>query len=266
VIAAAGDIACDPADVDFGGGNGTATNCRHARVAPLLAGSDAVVTVGDEGYGPTSLASVYDPTWGSYRSITHPIPGDHEYEDVGIGAYEAYFGSAAGPTGLYYYSFDVGPWHVVALNSICTIVDCATETTWLQSDLAASDAQCTLIYWHNPHFTDGPHVPDEYGSTLPFWNAAIAGGADVILHGNDHNYQRWGKMDAAGASSPTGIRQFVVGTGGKSHTTPTGTGAEVRNGDTFGVLKLRLKPAGYDWKFVPEAGKTFTDEGSDTCN
>jgi acid phosphatase type 7 len=88
----------------------------------------------------------------------------------------------------------------------------------------------------------------------------------VILHGNDHNYQRWGKIDAAGAPSATGIRQFVVGTGGKSHTTPTGTGAQVRNGNTFGVLKLRLYPVGYDWKFIPEPGFSFTDEGSDTCS
>jgi hypothetical protein len=266
VLAAAGDIACDPTDVDYNGGNGTATNCRHRYTAPLLAGSDAVLALGDEAYGPTGLAAAYNPTWGAYKSITHPIPGDHEYEDVGISSYQAYFGAAAGPVGLYYYSFDVGSWHIVALNSFCSMVDCAAETTWLQADLAANTAKCTVLYWHHPHFTDGPHVPDEDGSTLPFWNAAIARNADIILHGNDHSYQRWPKMDATGATSASGIREWVVGTGGKSHTTPTGTGAQVRNGDTFGVLKLRLKPAGYDWKFIPEAGKTFTDEGSDTCS
>ena len=271
LIAAAGDIACDPSDVDYGGGNGTATNCRHKFTAPLLAGSDAVLTIGDEGYGGTALDDTYDPTWGAYKSITHPIPGDHEYEDVGINSYAAYFGSAAGTGPGYYYSFDIGSWHVVALNSMCEpthtfYIDCTAETTWLQADLAASNAQCTLLYWHHPHFTDGPHIPDEEGSTLPFWNAAIADGADIVLHGNDHSYQRWPKMDASGAASATGMREFVVGTGGKSHTTPTGTGATVRNGDTFGVLKLRLKPTGYDWKFIPEAGKTFTDEGTDTCS
>jgi len=267
VVAAAGDIACDPEfDPDYNNGDGTATNCRQKYVAPLLVGSDAVLALGDEAYSAAGLASAYDPTWGNFKSITHPIMGDHEYEDIGTSAYEAYFGPAAGPTGLYYYSFDVGSWHIVALNSMCAIVDCATETNWLQNDLAANDARCTLVYWHHPHFTDGPHIPDEYGSTLPFWNAAIADSADVILHGNDHNYQRWPKMNAGGVASPTGIRQFVVGTGGKSHTTPTGTGAEVRNANTFGVLQLRLRPAGYDWKFVPEPGQAFTDAGSDDCS
>ena len=266
VLVAAGDIACDPTDVDYNSGNGTATNCRHRYTAPLLAGSDAVLALGDEAYGATGIAQAYDPTWGAYKSITHPIPGDHEYDDVGIGAYQAYFGSAAGPPALFYYSFDVGSWHIVALNSFCGVIDCTAETTWLQADLAANNAKCTVLYWHHPHFTDGPHIPDEEGSTLPFWNAAIADSADIVLHGNDHSYQRWPKMDATGAQSATGIREWVVGTGGKSHTTPTGTGAQVRNGDTFGVLKFRLKPAGYDWKFIPEAGKTFTDEGSDTCS
>jgi acid phosphatase type 7 len=278
VVAAAGDIACDPNpanEPDYNNGNGTATNCRHKYTAPLLAGADRVLALGDQSYGyANAYETSYAPTWGVYQSITRPITGDHEYDSDAPGShnitrYANYFGAVAGEAGKFYYSFDVGSWHVVALNSNCAQVACdalSPQVAWLQADLTASSAQCTLVYWHHPHFTDGPHVPDEEGSTLPFWQAATAANADVILHGNDHNYQRWPRINAAGTVTPTGIRQFVVGTGGKSHTTPTGTGAEVRNNNTFGVLKLRLRSGAYDWQFIPEPGQTFTDSGTDTCS
>jgi acid phosphatase type 7 len=274
VIAAAGDIACDPDPVNepyYNDGNGTATNCRQKYTAPLLAGSDAVLTLGDESYGyVNAFETVYDPTWGQYRPITHPIPGDHDYDSGNIDRYAAYFGAAAGEAGKFYYSFDVGSWHVIALNSNCAIVSCAAgdpQAVWLRADLAAHSNVCTIAYWHHPHFTDGPHVPDDGGgSTQPFWDALYAAHADVVLHGNDHNYQRWSRIDASGLPAPDGIREFVVGTGGKSHTTPTGAGAEVRDGDTFGVLDLTLHEGSYDWQFVPEPGATFTDQGSDTCS
>jgi hypothetical protein len=269
VVTAAGDIACDPvSDPDYNGGEGTATNCRFKHTAPLLGGSQAVLALGDQSYGD-SFEAAYGPTWGAFKSITHPVPGDHEYES-GIGSYFSYFGAAAGNPSRGYHSFDVGAWHIIALNSNCSYVSCAVgseQEVWLRADLAArAGTRCTLAYWHHPHFTDGPHVADEGGSTEPFWRALSEAGADVVLHGNDHNYQRWGKMDAEGDPSANGIREFVVGTGGKSHTTPTGTGAQVQEGDTFGVLKLYLHERTYDWRFLPELGKTFTDEGGDACS
>jgi hypothetical protein len=271
IVSAAGDIACDPLfDPDFDGGDGTATNCRYKYTAPLLAGSDAVLALGDEEYGSgDAFDTVYDPTWGQFKSITHPILGDHEYES-GANFYFDYFGAAAGDPAAGYYSFDVGAWHMIALNSNCAVVSCAAgsaQEQWLRADLADhAGARCTLAYWHHPHFTDGPHVPDDGGgSTLPFWQALTEAHADLVLDGNDHSYQRWARMDANGQPDAGGMREFIVGTGGKSHTTPTGTGAEVRNDDTFGVLKLYLHDRSYDWRFVPESGKTFTDEGTDTC-
>jgi acid phosphatase type 7 len=280
IVSAAGDIACDPFDSSWNNGDGVLDPvngaCRQKYTADLLAGSDAVLTLGDEQYEEAStgnFAASYDPTWGRFRSITHPTPGDHEYQDPNASGYYQYFGAAAGDPAKGYYSFDQGSWHIVSLNSNCNVVSCAAgsaQEQWLRGDLYRHRGnRCTLAIWHFPHFTDGPHVADEEGSTGPLWQALYDGGAELVLSGNDHNYQRFAPRTADGTSDTAkGIRQFIVGTGGKSLTTPAGTSAEVRHTGTFGVLRLTLYAERYEWQFVKETADptTFTDSGSESCH
>jgi hypothetical protein len=234
-----------------------------------------VLALGDTVYEngtPTEYTNCYQPSWGQYKSRTHPVIGNHEYGTANASGYFGYFGGVAGTPGQGYYSYDYGEWHVVVLNSMCANVGgCgvgSAQYNWLVSDLAANDEQCTMALWHHPRFSSG----FEHGSdpvTQPLYQALYNANADLILTGHDHSYERFAPQTAAGVADPVrGIRQFVVGTGGRSHY-PLGTlkaNSEVFNGDTYGVLKLQLKPTGYDWQFVPEAGKTFTDSGSDACH
>src|SRR6185369_8059226 len=212
------------------------------------------------------------PSWGQYKSRTHPVIGNHEYGTANASGYFGYFGAVAGTPGQGYYSYDYGAWHVVVLNSMCANVGgCGVgspQYNWLAADLAANDEQCTMALWHHPRFSSG----SEHGSdpvSQPLYQALYDANADLILTGHDHSYERFAPQTATGVADPVrGIRQFVVGTGGRSHY-PLGTlqpNSQVFNGDTYGVLKLQLKPTGYDWQFVPEAGKTFTDSGSDVCH
>lgn len=263
VLLAAGDIAS------------CASTGDEATAALLNARSAAIVaTLGDNAYDngtASEFANCYDPSWGQSRARTNPAPGNHDYSTAGAAGYYGYFGAAAGDPAKGYYSYDIGTWHVVALNSNCTIVSCSVgsaQEQWLRADLAAHPAACTLAYWHHPRYSSG----STHGSstaTQALYQALYDNNADVILSGHEHNYERFAPMNAAGGlDAARGIRTFVVGTGGRSHYgfgTPV-TGSEVRNGDTFGVLKLTLKAGGYDWQFVPEAGKTFTDSGSGTCH
>ena len=278
VIAAAGDIACAPTDPGYNGGNGTATRCRQRATSNLLVGAGlaAVLPLGDIQYdSPTAanLKTVYDPTWGRVKSISRPVIGNHD----GSGAsYFDYFNGpgaangAAGPRGRGYYSFDVGSWHLVALNSNCTRVSCGAgsiQEKWLRADLAAHPAACTLAFWHYPRYSsghDGSHV-----TLSAFWSDLHAAGAEVVLSGHSHDYERFAPKDANGKVSPTGIRQFVIGTGGAFMTglgTSRVAGSEVRQNTTFGVLKLTLHPTSYDWRFVPIAGHAWTDSGSTQCH
>jgi hypothetical protein len=276
VVAAVGDIACDPADPGFNGGAGTATRCRQGATSDLLVGRglDAVLVLGDIQYEDATLAKFmasYDPTWGRLKAITRPAVGNHEYLTPGAAGYYSYFGTAAGDPAKGYYSFDLGAWHVVVLNSNCAAVGgChagSPQEQWLAADLAAHPDRCTLAYWHHPRFSSGPHGND--ASTDAFWRALYAAGADVILTGHDHVYERFAPQDPDGAVDPgRGIRQFVVGTGGKNLTSfpVVRANSEVRNADTFGVLEMTLRPSGYEWKFLPAAGGTFTDSGTAACH
>jgi acid phosphatase type 7 len=211
--------------------------------------------------------AVYDPTWGRVKAITRPIPGNHEYGTAGAAGYFAYFGAAAGGPGASYYSFDLGGWHLVALDSNCGAVGgCgpgSPEEVWLAADLAAHAGACTLAYWHHPRFSSGPHGDDP--TFVPFWADLHAARADVVLNGHDHDYERFAPQTPTGAPDPVnGIREFVVGTGGGSHET-AGTpiaSSEVLNATTFGVLKLTLHTSSYDFAFLPVAGSTFTDSGT----
>jgi acid phosphatase type 7 len=242
-----------------------------AKLLDTLPGT--VFTAGDNAYeeGTASqFADCYGPTWGRHKVRTRPSPGNHDYETSGASAYYAYFGSRAGPAGRGYYSYDVGSWHVISLNSNVSMADGSAQHTWLKNDLAASSAFCTLAYWHHPLFASGTQVGGSTASK-PLWNLLFAAGADVIVAGHEHNYERFAPQTPAGGVNATyGIREFMVGTGGKSLSSavrsPPLPNSQVFNGTTWGVLVLRLGEGGYRWRFVPVAGKTFTDAGSTACH
>jgi hypothetical protein len=267
VVVAAGDIAsCD--------GRG------DEATAKLLGGIHGTILVlGDEAY-PRGTAEDFDKcygsTWGRFKDRTKPIPGNHEYETLNAEGYFGYFGKAAGNVEEGYYSFDLGDWHLIALNSNCTEVGgcdaSSPQVRWLKADLAKDDESCTLAYFHHPLFTSGKYRPG-IPEVRPLWETLYKAGADVVLNGHDHNYQRFAPQDPGGRADPErGIREFVVGTGGRSHyaivyplSDPVANG-EVQNDDTYGVLKLTLQPGGYEWQFVPVEGGTFTDHGQGRCH
>ena len=282
VIAAAGDIACDPASTSFKNGLGTSGACRQKYTSDLLVNADlaAVLDLGDNQYycgGYSAFLQSYDPSWGRVLSITHPSIGNHEYLTSGgtdcstDGAgYYTYFGSAAGAPGQGFYSFDVGTWHIIALNSNCgQIGGCGSgsaEYKWLQSDLAAHTNLCTLAYWHIPLFSSGGRAAP---NSQPFWQLLYNANADLVLNGHDHIYERFAPQSPTGAlDRARGLREFIVGTGGANHTaiSQVAANSEVRNTDSFGVLKLTLHSTGYDWQFVHDSLGTFSDSGSGSCH
>lgn len=277
VIAAAGDIACDPGSHDYNQGAGTPNACRMAETADLIAARrpSAVLALGDNQYEDGALAKYrisYEASWGRFKSITRPSPGNHDYGTRGAAGYFAYFGAAAGDPSKGYYSFDLGAWHLVAINSNCgPIGGCgpgSPQERWLREDLAANARKtCMLAYWHHPRFSSGPHGSDATMDAI--FRALYEAGADVVLSGHDHDYERFMPLDADGQPDPRrGVRPFVVGTGGRSHYPfiRFHLGSEARNADTFGVLMLTLRAASYEWEFVPERGRTFTDRGSASCS
>jgi hypothetical protein len=283
VLAAAGDIACDPLDPKISRTDPNA--CRENVVAQLIAADPAVSAVaalGDVQYECGGLAAFqrsYDSTWGRLKPITHPAVGNHEYiassssgtdcdPTATAAGYYTYFGAAAGDPAKGYYSYDVGTWHVVVLNTTCPQAGgCGSgspQETWLRQDLAAHPTACTLAYFHIPLWSSGGRAAQNAKTfTVDLVNAH----ADVILTGHDHIYERFGLQNAAGAADPNGVRAFVVGTGGKNHTVlaQRAANSEVVDTATFGFLRLTLHPNGYDWRFVPEPGRSFTDSGSESC-
>jgi len=285
VIAAAGDIACDPTSSSFNNGNGTSGSCRQKSTSDLLvnAGLAAVLPLGDIQYycgGYEAFLQSYDLSWGRVKSITRPVVGNHEYltaggtgctiDNDGAAGYFNYFGPLAGNPSQGYYSYDIGTWHLIALNSNCSHAGgCSSSTPqgkWLAADLAAHSNYCTLAYWHIPLFSSGGRAAS---NTRSLWQTLYNYDVDVVLTGHDHIYERFAPQTADGIlDTARGIREFVVGTGGANHTSITTIAAnsEVRNTNTYGVLKLTLHPTNYDWQFVPEAGKTFTDSGTASCH
>jgi calcineurin-like phosphoesterase family protein len=264
VVVVAGDIA----DCTSRGDEATASLLRNIE--------GAVLTLGDNAYEAGTLeefTDCYDPSWGRYKDRTYPSPGNHDYETEGAEGYFNYFGDAASDSGLGYYSFDLGKWHLVSLNSNCEqLGGCdasSPQVRWLEANLAENaDKRCTLAYWHHPRFSSGIH----HGSTTevkPLWEALYEVGADVVLSGHEHNYERFAPQNPDGQADPErGIREFVVGTGGRSHypILDTIANSQVHNDDTYGILKLTLHPEGYDWRFVPVEGARFTDSGSARCH
>jgi hypothetical protein len=240
--------------------------------ANLLDGiSGTVFTLGDNAYESgtaTEFANCYDPTWGRHKTRTWPSPGNHEYNTPGATGYYGYFGAAAGDPAKGYYSYDLGDWHVIVLNSSIAHDASSAQVTWLTNDLAASSKSCTVAYWHHPRFSSGSgHGNDP--SVQPFWDALYAANADLVLSGHDHDYERFAPQTPSGvADAARGIREFVVGTGGRSHYA-LGTlkaNSQVFNGATYGVLKLTLSAGGYSWEFAHVAGASFTDSGSGSCH
>lgn len=289
VIAAAGDIACDPTDPQFNNTNGGATNCHMRATSDLfnVIKPQAVVTLGDNQYEAggnlNNILKSYDPTWGRFNNITKSTIGNHEGGEGGSTAgYFSYFGPAAGDPNTGYYSWDLGSWHLIALNSNCgTYVfngskngceNGSPQEIWLKNDLASHHNVCTLAYWHVPRFSSGSsHHNDASTDTVytAFWNDLYNGGAELVLNGHDHDYERFGPLRPDGTvDTARGIREFIVGTGGKNHYSFTSVvqGSEVRDIGTYGVLKLTLHATSYDWEFVPEAGKSFIDKGSGNCH
>jgi parallel beta-helix repeat protein len=264
-------------------GAGDIADCAlpdDANTANLLDGINGTVFVlGDNAYESGSLAeynTCYGPTWGRHKARTRPVPGNHEYGTAGAAGYYTYFGSAGSPLETNctsnckgYYSYDLGTWHIVALNSEIDHADTSAQLTWLKADLAAHSNTCTLAYWHKPLFTSGVHGGDaETPSFKSFWDVLYKNGVDVVLNGHDHDYERFAPQNPIGqADAAHGIREFVVGTGGKT-LRAFGTvlpNSELRNSNTFGVLKMTLQAGSYSWAFVPVAGQTFTDSGTANC-
>lgn len=244
------------------------------KTAALLDGiAGTVFVAGDLAYPggtATQFATCYGPTWGRWKARTRPVPGNHEYRSPGAAPYFAYFGARAGPAGKGWYAYDLGTWRIYGLNSNCDEVGgCgpgSEQERWLRADLAAHPHACVAAVWHHPRFSSGDHGDQPQVAGL--WAALEDAGAELVLNGHDHDYERFAPQTGAGVPSPAGIRELVVGTGGASlrpfvavHAT-----SEARSATTLGVLELTLRPGSYAWRFVPVAGASFTDAGSGTCH
>ncbi|MCA1842470.1 MAG: metallophosphoesterase [Actinobacteria bacterium] len=240
-----------------------------------------VLPLGDLAYQDGSKAdfdNCYTPSWGRFRDRSRPVLGNHEYVQKGAGPYFDYWGPAAGDRTKGYYSFDVGAWHLIALNSNCADNGGCSKGSpmeqWLRDDLAAHPARCVMAMWHHPRFFSPSRQPTTSKieavdkKMAAYWADLYAAGVDVVLNGHRHVYERFARQDPNAKADPNGVRQFVVGTGGGPHDRfegPTAPNSEVRKEGTYGVLQMTLHPEGFDWRFVATAGDPFTDAGSDTC-
>lgn len=274
VIVAAGDAVC-------GTGTSSGAPCKHVDVATLITSLNpsAVLLLGDLQYENATLSdfnTYYNPSWGAFKNISYPAAGNHEYNTAGAKGYYDYFNGvgvqsgAAGDRSKGYYSFNIGAWHLIALNSNCSAIGgCnagSAQEQWLRADLAANTSACTLAYWHHPRFSSGSHGNNS--AMQPLWQALYDHDAEVVLNGHDHDYERFAPQTPTGTLDNTkGIRAFVVGTGGKENGSfgTVRANSVVRNNNSFGVLQLTLRDNSYDWQFVSTAGGTLTDSGTATC-
>ncbi len=262
-LVGAGDIA----------GCNSAMDSQTARLVEAL--PDAIVfTAGDDAYQKGTALQFercYGPTWGQFRSRTYPVIGNHEMKTPQGAPYFAYFGPTAGTPGRAWYSYQAGTWHVVVLNGNCSFVGCgrgSAQLRWLQRDLAAHPGGCTLAIWHQPRFTSGVHRSDP--KFIPFWDALYHAGAEIVINGHDHDYERFAQQTPHGvADRVRGIREFVVGTGGRQLRPFPGrpiANSKARTASTYGVLALTLAPGSYHWQFLGVPGSTFTDAGYGKCH
>ncbi len=277
IIAATGDMVC-------GAGSGGAS-CKQMEVSSLILGmnAQAFLSLGDVQYESgeyNDFINFYDPSYGRLNSIVKPSIGNHEYNDPStsdftkVGYWDYFngignFSGVAGDRNKGYYSYDLGDWHLIALNSNCSKAGgCGAgspQETWLRADLANSTKSCTLAYYHHPLYSSGGRATTV---SKPLWKALYDYHADVILTGHDHTYERFALMNDNGSLDANGIREFVVGTGGRNHThfVSAGPNTEVFDDTSFGALKMNLRSGSYTWAFVPIPGNTFTDAGSNTCH
>ena len=252
VLVGAGDIASC----------GFTTDTATTKLLDSISGT--VFTTGDNVYPNgtySEYTNCYHPTWGKYKSRTKPVPGNHEYNTSGAAGYFRYFSNISS-----YYAYNLGDWRIYALNSNIDVSATSAQVRWLKNDLAANPKRCVLAYWHHPRWSSGA----KYGNNSKYqtiWSTLYNAGAELVINGHEHNYERFKQMNASGSAVSSGMRAFVVGTGGAGlygFGTIRST-SEVRNSSTHGVLKLTLSSTSYSWKFVPIAGKTFTDSGTTSC-
>jgi hypothetical protein len=254
VIAGAGDI-----------GMCTAAAEQTARLLDAFPGT--IFAAGDLAYPSGTAANFqkcYEPTWGRHKGRTRPAPGNHDYETPQAAPYYAYFGENAGPQGRGYYSYREGAWLILSLNSNIPASDGSAQAAWIRETLAANRTDCTLAYWHHPLFTSGPNGNNAVMRDV--WRILQDAGADAVISGHDHLYERFAPQDASGRADGDGLRQFTVGTGGAYlyEVRSLAPNSEVI-GRAHGVLKLTLKATSYEWQFVPAAGHSFGDTGAAQC-
>ena len=250
-------------------GAGDIASCAHTNdtaTARLLDGiSGTVFTTGDNVYTNgtySEFTNCYHPTWGRHKSRTRPVPGNHEYNTSGASGYFRYFSNVSS-----YYAYNLGDWRIYALNSNIGVSSTSAQVTWLKNDLAANPKRCVLAYWHHPRWSSGSrHGSDSRMQTI--WSTLYNAGAELVVNGHEHHYERFKQMNASGSAVSQGLREIVVGTGGAGlyGFGSTRSASEVRNSSTHGVLKLTLTSTGYSWRFVPVAGKSFTDSGTTSCH
>jgi hypothetical protein len=263
-------VATVAGDIADGGSGDTGTAQVVQNVNP-----DLVFTTGDNAYPDGTLSDYttwFQPTWGAFKTKIRPAPGNHDYHTSGAAGYFDYFNGVgvqtgpAGTRGQGYYSYDVGLWHLIALNNYVSMSAGSAQEQWLRNDLAKTLQPCVLAYWHEPRFTSGAEHSNNT-ATAPLWDALYQAHADLVLNGHNHQYERFARQNSSGTADAMGIREIVVGTGGAGlySFSTTQPNSEVRNATTHGVLKLTLHPASYDWDFRPSDG-TFTDSGSTACH
>ncbi len=266
-IVAAGDIAC-PSSQPI-----TELSCRQAATASLALALQpkAVLALGDLQYPSGSLSDFKDSfakSWGQLKAIIHPVPGNHEYQTPGAAGYFDYFGAQAGERGKGYYSFDLASWHIVALNSEIDVSPASAQRQWLKNDLASTRLPCIMAYWHKPRFSTGYHPNDTTYEGL--WQDLYKAGADVVVNGHSHDYERFVPLTPEGKADPAkGIVEFVSGMGGYAQETlgATTSTLAVRQNHAFGVLQFDLKATSLRYKFVTVPGsQEFRDEGVVSCH
>lgn len=274
-VVAVGDISCSPKSDNYNGGDGNHQGCHMKHTAQLARSMQpkALLLLGDLQYEDGTLEhfkQAYAKSWGAedLLAISKPAPGNHEYNTPKATGYYEYFGALAGDPAKGYYSYDLGGWHFIALNSNCKDVACdenSEQLKWLKADIASGSQRCTAAYYHHPLHSSGSHGGNTF--MKPIYDELTRGAVDVVLAGHDHLYERFAPQDGSAVGSRQAPRSFIVGTGGKDRYPfrSTEPNSEVRISSAFGVLRLQLQPSYYSWEFIDEDGKLL-DSGSDRCH